>query len=53
MDLSLLYRVLDLDPVTGVALVQARISLHCLSVALHYRGPALQNLGDIYLQTLA
>ena len=38
---------------TGVARVQAGITLHDLSLALHQRGRALQNLGDIDRQTLA
>ena len=53
VDLSRLDRVLGLDPATGVARVQAGITLHDLSLALHARGRALQNLGDIDRQTLA
>jgi FAD-linked oxidoreductase len=53
VDLSRLDGVLGLDAETGVVRVQAGISLHDLSLALHDRGRALQNLGDIDRQTVA
>jgi FAD-linked oxidoreductase len=53
IDLSLLDRVLDVDPACGVARVQAGITLHALSLALHAGGRALANLGDIDRQSLA
>src|SRR4051795_5311023 len=52
VDVSRLDRVLDVDD-EGVARVQAGITLHGLSRALHTRGRALENLGDIDRQTLA
>ncbi|MGZ4639750.1 MAG: D-arabinono-1,4-lactone oxidase [Actinomycetes bacterium] len=53
VDLSRLDRVLGVDPASGVARVQAGITLHDLSLALHARGRALENLGDIDRQTVA
>jgi FAD-linked oxidoreductase len=52
VDVSLLDRLLDVDE-AGVATAQAGITLHALSAALHQRGRALENLGDVDTQTLA
>ena len=52
VDLSRLDRLLDVDD-AGVATAQAGITLHALSAALHQRGRALENLGDVDTQTLA
>ena len=52
VDVSLLDRLLDVDE-TGVATAQAGITLHALSAALHERGRALENMGDVDTQTLA
>lgn len=46
-------RVLDSDPASGLVRVQAGITLHELSPELERRGLALENLGDIDVQTLA
>jgi FAD-linked oxidoreductase len=52
VDLSRLDRLLDIDA-DGVARVQAGMTLRALSLALHARGRALENLGDIDRQTVA
>ena len=52
VDVSRLDRLLDVDE-AGVATAQAGITLHALSAALHQRGRALENLGDVDTQTLA
>jgi FAD-linked oxidoreductase len=52
VDVSRLDRLLDVDE-AGVATAQAGITLHALSDALHQRGRALANLGDVDTQTLA
>ena len=52
VDLSRLDRLLDVDDAAGRA-VQAGITLHALSAALHQHGRALENLGDVDTQTLA
>ena len=52
VDVSQLDRLLDVDE-TGVATAQAGITLHALSAALHERGRALENMGDVDTQTLA
>ncbi len=53
LDVGLLDRVLDHDPVTGLVKVEAGIVLGDLSRRLDQRGLALENLGDIDRQTLA
>ena len=53
VDLSAMNQLLSLDPATGVARVQAGMTLRDLSIALHARGRALENLGDIDQQTVA
>ena len=51
VDLTAMDRVLDLDESTGVARVQPGITLHRLSEELHARGRALENMGDVDVQT--
>ena len=51
LDLGALDRLLDVSA-DGVARVQAGMTLHDLSVALHAHGRALENLGDIDKQTV-
>lgn len=46
-------RVLDIDRSSGLARVQAGITIHELSARLTEHGLALENLGDIDAQTLA
>jgi FAD-linked oxidoreductase len=46
-------RVLDVQPATGTVRVQAGITLHALSRTLWDHGLALENLGDIDVQSLA
>jgi L-gulonolactone oxidase len=46
-------RVLDADRSSGLAKVEAGISLHDLSEELDRRGLALENMGDIDAQTIA
>ena len=53
MRLDALDQVESIDPETGVAVVQAGITLNALSEALDAAGRALPNLGDIDVQTLA
>jgi L-gulonolactone oxidase len=53
LSLERLNRVLDADPATGLARVEAGIDLHHLSRVLHMHGMALPNLGDIDVQSLA
>jgi L-gulono-1,4-lactone dehydrogenase len=53
LSLERMGRLLDADPVTGLARVEAGITLHRLSRALHVHGLALPNLGDIDAQSLA
>jgi L-gulonolactone oxidase len=48
-----LNRVLDVDRTAGLVRVQAGITLHALSLALDGHGLALENLGDIDVQTVA
>ena len=52
VDLSAMDRVLDVDGSTGIARVQAGITLHRLSAELHARGRALENMGDVDVQTV-
>src|SRR5437588_1878964 len=51
--LEALDRVVDADAQTGLARVQAGITLHALGPALAQHGLALENQGDIDAQTLA
>ncbi|HSL56971.1 MAG TPA: D-arabinono-1,4-lactone oxidase [Acidimicrobiales bacterium] len=53
VDLSALDRVLAVDAERGLATVEAGISLAALSDELAARGLALENLGDINVQSLA
>lgn len=53
LSLRRLDRVLDADPATGLARVQAGIALRALGEQLARRGLALENQGDIDAQTLA
>lgn len=53
VSLDAMDRVLDADPGTGRVRVQAGIRLHALSDALAARGLALQNLGDVNVQSIA
>jgi FAD/FMN-containing dehydrogenase len=52
LDLGALNRLVDVAA-DGVARVQAGMTLHDLSAALHAHGRALENLGDIDKQTVA
>ena len=51
--LEALDRILDVDRSTGHVRVEAGISLHRLSAELQRHGLALENMGDIDVQTLA
>lgn len=53
LDLSRMNRVLHVDREAGLARVQAGITLHEASAALHTHGLAFPNLGDIDVQTVA
>ncbi|MBF6451985.1 D-arabinono-1,4-lactone oxidase [Nocardia cyriacigeorgica] len=53
LDLSRMNRVLDVDRDNGLARVEAGITLHAASPALHNHGLAFPNLGDIDAQTIA
>jgi L-gulono-1,4-lactone dehydrogenase len=53
LSLDAMDRVLDADPATGRVRVQAGIRIHALSDALAQRGLALENLGDIDVQSIA
>lgn len=53
VDLSRMHRVLDLDPKTGIARVQAGMTIHDLAEELHRRGRALENQGDVDAQSVA
>jgi L-gulono-1,4-lactone dehydrogenase len=53
LHLGRLNRVLDADPASGLVRAEAGITLVELNRALHERGLALPNLGDIDAQTLA
>jgi FAD-linked oxidoreductase len=53
VDVSRLDELLGVDPATGIARVQAGITLRRLSAELHLRGRALANLGDVDTQTVA
>ena len=53
LSLERLARVLDVDRTTGLVRVQAGITIHELSRRLDEHGLALENLGDIDVQTIA
>ncbi|WP_406232157.1 D-arabinono-1,4-lactone oxidase [Nocardia sp. NBC_01009] len=53
LNLANMNRVLDVDPTTGRARVEAGITLNAASNALHPHGLAFPNLGDIDVQTVA
>ena len=53
IDMSGMQRVLDIDPSTARATVEAGIKLHTLGRELSRRGLALENQGDIDRQSLA
>lgn len=53
VDVSRMNRVLEIDPRTGIARVQAGITIHALAEELHRHGRALENQGDIDHQTIA
>src|SRR5690606_14138540 len=53
LDLSRMNRVLDVDRGSGLARVEAGLTLHAASPALHNHGLAFPNLGDIDAQTIA
>ena len=46
-------RVLDVDPGSGLVRVQAGITVHELSAAAASHGLAMENLGDIDVQSIA
>lgn len=53
LSLDRMRRVLDIDPGSGLARVEAGISLNELSEALWAHGLALENLGDVDVQSIA
>jgi L-gulono-1,4-lactone dehydrogenase len=53
MTLERMDRVLDVDRVGGRVRVQGGITLHALNAALACHGLAMENLGDIDVQTIA
>jgi L-gulonolactone oxidase len=53
LSLERMHRVLDLDRESGLVRVEAGITLHALSELLWDHGLALQNLGDIDVQSVA
>ncbi len=53
IQIHLLNRILDVDPVSRLVKVEAGIVLRDLNERLHARGLALENLGDIDRQSLA
>ncbi|MBF6471146.1 MULTISPECIES: D-arabinono-1,4-lactone oxidase [Nocardia] len=53
LNLAKLNRVLDVDRASGLARMEAGISLNAASTALHEHGLAFPNLGDIDVQTVA
>ena len=53
ISLERMNRVLELDASSGLVRVEAGISLHDLNLALASRGRALENLGDIDVQSIA
>ena len=53
LSLDRLDRVLDVDPSSGLVRVQAGIRIAALSDALAWHGLALENLGDVNVQSIA
>ena len=53
LDISRMNAVLDADPQTGLVRAQAGITIKALSEELAQRGLALENLGDINVQSIA
>jgi FAD-linked oxidoreductase len=53
VDLARMGELVDLDPETGVARVQAGMTIHALAEALHRRVRALENQGDVDAQSIA
>jgi L-gulono-1,4-lactone dehydrogenase len=53
VSLDAMDRVLDADPATGRVRVQAGIRIHTLSDRLAEHGLALENLGDVNVQSIA
>ena len=53
LSLDALDRVLDVDRATGLVRVEAGITLRALSAALWSHGLALENLGDVDVQSVA
>ncbi len=53
VSLDQMNRVLDVDPSSGLARVQAGITLFDLNLELARHGRALENLGDVDVQTIA
>jgi L-gulono-1,4-lactone dehydrogenase len=53
LSLDAMDRVLDTDVASGLVRVQAGIRIHALSEQLAARGLALENLGDINVQSIA
>jgi FAD-linked oxidoreductase len=53
IDLRRMGRVLEADPATGLIRVQAGIAIHDLAEQLAARGLALENQGDIDVQSIA
>lgn len=53
LSLARMDRVLDVDRASGLVRVEGGISLHALSAALASHGLALENLGDVDVQSIA
>ena len=53
LSLDAMDRIVDVEAATGLVRVQAGIRLHALSDGLAERGLALENLGDVDVQSLA
>ena len=53
VSLDLMHDVLDVDRASGLVRVQAGIRLHALSDELAHHGLALENLGDVNVQSIA
>ncbi len=53
LSLARMNRILDVDPSSGLVRVEAGITLNGLSEALAEHGLALENLGDVDVQSLA
>lgn len=53
LSLERMDRVLDVDRVSGRVRVEGGITIHALSAALASHGLALENLGDVDVQTIA